>query len=139
MALADIMNDIRDDFQAEISIDKTYRARQIALRVLQDRFENHFEGVRDYCAEVLRSKPSSTVLLSTLITQKFERLYICLIACKNGLLNACRPIISVDACHLRGFLNGQILTIVGIDVNDKMYLIAFSICEGEIEEAGSGS
>jgi hypothetical protein len=31
MALADIMNDIRDDFQVEISIDKAYRARQITL------------------------------------------------------------------------------------------------------------
>jgi hypothetical protein len=34
MALADIMNDIRDDFQVEISIDKAYRARQITLERL---------------------------------------------------------------------------------------------------------
>ena len=34
MALADIMNDIRDDFQAEIFIDKAYRARQITLERL---------------------------------------------------------------------------------------------------------
>ncbi len=42
-----------------------------------------------------------------------------------------RPIISVDACHLRGFLKGQILTVVGIDGNDVMYPIAFTIYESE--------
>ena len=37
----------------------------------------------------------------------------------------------MDACHLRGFLNEQILTVVGINGNDVMYPIAFTIYESE--------
>jgi hypothetical protein len=40
MALADIMNGVKDDFQVEISIDKAYKLRQIALEILQGRFES---------------------------------------------------------------------------------------------------
>ncbi len=78
--------------------------------------------MRDYYAGVLRSNPSSTAVLSTSIIQKFESMYICLDACKKGLLDGCRPIISVDSCHLRGFLKGQILIVMGIDGNDGSYL-----------------
>ena len=68
MTLADIMNGVRDVFQDEISIDKACRARQIVLEVLQGRFKNQFERVRDYYVEVLRSNPSSTAVLFTTIT-----------------------------------------------------------------------
>ena len=37
----------------------------------------------------------------------------------------------MDACHLRGFLKEQILTVVGINGNDVMYPIAFTIYESE--------
>ena len=41
----------------------------------------------------------------------------------------------MDGCHLRGFLKEQILTVVGINGNDVMYPIAFTIYEGEIRES----
>ena len=31
----------------------------------------------------------------------FERLYICWVGCKKGFLAGCRPIIGLDACHLK--------------------------------------
>jgi hypothetical protein len=49
----------------------------------------------------------------------------------KGVFYGCRPMISLDTCHLRGFVKGQILVAVGIDANDGMYLIAFAVCEGE--------
>ncbi|KAK9985652.1 hypothetical protein SO802_030603, partial [Lithocarpus litseifolius] len=58
-------------------------------------------------------------------------------ACKTGFLEECRPIISLDACHLRGFLKGQLLAAVGIDRNDGMYPIAFAVCESETKDSWS--
>jgi hypothetical protein len=34
MKLADSMNGVREEFQAEIYVDKTFKARQIAIDVL---------------------------------------------------------------------------------------------------------
>ena len=46
-------------------------------------------------------------------------------------MEECRPIISLETCHLRGVLKGQLLVAVGIDGNNGMYPIAFAICEGK--------
>ena len=63
---------------------------------------------------------------------------MCLVACRIGFLEECRPIISLDACHLRGFLKGQLLAAIRIDGNDGMYPIPFAICEGEIKDSWLG-
>ena len=44
------------------------------------------------------------------------------------------PLISLDACHLIGFLKEQLLATVGIDRNDEMYPIVFAVCEGETKD-----
>ena len=36
----------------------------------------------------------------------FERIYICLEGCKKGFLVGYRPIIGLDACHLKTKLGG---------------------------------
>uniref|UniRef100_A0A7N2KNN0 MULE transposase domain-containing protein n=1 Tax=Quercus lobata TaxID=97700 RepID=A0A7N2KNN0_QUELO len=64
-------------------------------------------------------------------------MYVCLAACRIEFLEECRPIISLDTCHLKGFLKGQLLATVGIDGNDGMYPIAFAVCEGETKGSWS--
>lgn len=63
------------------------------------------------------------------------RLYICFGACKEGFLLGCRPLIGLDGCHLKGSQKGgQLLSAVGIDANNNMFPIAFSIVEGELKD-----
>ena len=42
--------------------------------------------------------------------------------------------ISLNACHLKGVVAGQLLTVVGIDGNDGMYPIAYAVAEAENKE-----
>ncbi|CAB4279374.1 unnamed protein product [Prunus armeniaca] len=37
----------------------------------------------------------------------FQRLYVCLDACKKGFLTGCRPIIGVDECHLKDHFSSK--------------------------------
>uniref|UniRef100_A0A2N9GWA3 MULE transposase domain-containing protein n=1 Tax=Fagus sylvatica TaxID=28930 RepID=A0A2N9GWA3_FAGSY len=78
---------------------------KIANEMINGRFEDNYHRIRDYSEELKVSNP--------------------------GVFYGCRPMISLDTCHLRGFVKGQILVAVGIDANDGMYLIAFAVCEGE--------
>ena len=80
--------------------------------------------------------PGSTTLISINRPQphlqpKFERLYVCLDACKRGFLAACRPFIGVDGCHLKDEYPRQILTAVGKDGNNGVNPIAFAVVEAE--------
>ncbi|KAK8656091.1 hypothetical protein V6N13_108650 [Hibiscus sabdariffa] len=51
--------------------------------------------------------------------------------CKLGFKNHCRPFISIDGCFLKGYYQGHILVVVGIDANDCIYPIAVAVVETE--------
>ncbi|KAI5332181.1 hypothetical protein L3X38_022310 [Prunus dulcis] len=47
-----------------------------------------------------------------------------------------KPIISVDACHLKaGPYSGQILTVVGVDGNNNLFPIAYAVAEIENKDS----
>ncbi|XP_059432656.1 uncharacterized protein LOC132174219 [Corylus avellana] len=52
-------------------------------------------------------------------------------AYKRGFLEACRPMICVDACFLKSEFVGQLHAAVARDVNDDIYPLAYDICECE--------
>ncbi|KAL3513095.1 hypothetical protein ACH5RR_025812 [Cinchona calisaya] len=54
---------------------------------------------------------------------QFERLYVCLGPCGKWFLEGCRPVIGLDGYHLRGSYKGVLLTAVGIDPNNQLYLV----------------
>ena len=64
----------------------------------------------------------------------FERIYICLESCKKGFLAGCRPIICLDACHLKTKTSGQLMCVVGKNPNDKYFLFAYAVVEAEMKD-----
>lgn len=61
--------------------------------------------------------------------QRFQRIYICLAATKKGFLEGCIPVIGFDACHIKEPHPDQLLSVVGVDPNIGMYLIAYAMAE----------
>jgi hypothetical protein len=59
----------------------------------------------------------------------------CLDVGKKGFKYGCRPIISLDACHFKGEIGGQLLNAIGNDENDDMFLIAYAVAEAETRES----
>ncbi|KAL5550214.1 hypothetical protein UlMin_000390 [Ulmus minor] len=52
-------------------------------------------------------------------------------ACKQGFLEACKPLVGVDGCHVKGPYTCQLLSVVGADSNNCIFPIAYSIVEQE--------
>jgi hypothetical protein len=52
-------------------------------------------------------------------------------ACKREFLAGCRPLISLDGCHIKTRYKGVLLTAVGIDPNDCIFPVAFGLVEVE--------
>ena len=57
--------------------------------------------------------------------------FISLAACSKGFLAGCRPYISLDACHLKGKFNGVLAAATGIDGNNSIFPLAYSVLESE--------
>ena len=65
----------------------------------------------------------------------FERIYICFDSCKKGFLTGCRPIIGLDACHLKTKTGGQLMCAIGRDPNDEYFLLAYAVVEIETKDS----
>ena len=127
-------------FKVHISRHQASRAKSNAKELVQGTFKEQYAQLGDYCEELMRSNPYSTAILSTNRPQPhlqplFGRFYVCLDACKRGFLDGCRPFIGVDGCHLKGQYPGQLLTAVGKDGNNGVYLIAFAVVEAETKDS----
>ena len=61
-------------------------------------------------------------------------MYISLQPVKEGFMAGCRPILGVDAAHLRGLYPGILLTAVGMDGNNNIFPVAWTVIETENKE-----
>ena len=52
-------------------------------------------------------------------------------------LSGCRAVVGFDGCHLKGPHFEQLLTIVGTDINNKIFPICFSVVEVESKDSWS--
>jgi hypothetical protein len=116
------------------------RARQKARDILDGSFREQYTRLYDYCHELLKRNPGSTIKIATQpcierpLVPYFQRMYVCLKGCKESFYR-CRPIIGLDGCFLKGYFGGQILAAIGRDPNDQMLPIAFAVVEGETKDS----
>ena len=61
-------------------------------------------------------------------------MYISLDTCKKGFNNDCRPVIFLDAYHLKGDYGGQLSCAIGTDGNDGMFRIAYAVAEAKTRD-----
>ena len=118
------------DHEVDVTLDQCYKAKRMAFKMIHGAEEKQYERLWDYAAAIRKWNVGSTVKIQT-TNDVFERMYICLDACKRGFLEGCRPLIGIDGCHLKGTTGGQLLVAVGKDGNDNIFPIAFAIVEIE--------
>ncbi|XP_030478335.2 uncharacterized protein LOC115695410 [Cannabis sativa] len=117
-----------------------YRAKDMALAMLEGSVAEQYEILDDYCNRLLATNPGSTAKIKTkMIGEKrvFERVYICLKACKDGFRNSCRLLICLDGTFLKGYCKGILLVVVGIDAENAIFSIAYAVCEKETIDSWS--
>ncbi|KAG8374214.1 hypothetical protein BUALT_Bualt11G0107800 [Buddleja alternifolia] len=130
-------DEICTTLKANVSRSQAYRAKRKALKIMQGNIEDQFSRIRDYCNELKRTDDKATVILKLTEDEegiRFHRLYICFSACKDGFKAACRPVVGVDGCFLKGQKGGQLLSAVGIDPNNNIFPICFALVEGETKD-----
>ncbi|XP_016676344.1 uncharacterized protein [Gossypium hirsutum] len=110
------------------------RAKIKALELVQGNHKGQYANIYDYLLELRRSNPGTTTICK-LDCRLFQRLYICLEACKSGWLTGCRRIIGLDGCWLTGYYGGHLLAAVGVYANNCVYPVAFAAVESENKQS----
>jgi hypothetical protein len=118
---------------------KLGRARKQALLKIHGDESSQLSMLWDYGQELRRSNPVSKKFLTTnqandnaeaVPKNHLDTLYWSYDGCKRGVLEACRPLICFDGCHVKTKFKGQLLTPVGIDPNG-IFPIAMGLVEVE--------
>ena len=122
----------------KLSMNQAYRAKKRAIEMIHGAGREQFKHLRSYAEELLKSNPNSTVKIqcdNSVGGPVFERIYVCLEACKAAFVTTCRPLIGLDACFLKGEFGGQLIGVVGKDGNNKMIPIAYAVMEAETKNS----
>ena len=72
----------------------------------------------------------SIVTLETKNDDWFFHIFFCLVAFIQGWPH-CRPVLIVDGTFLKAKYHGTLLTVCGMDANEKVFLLAFAFVESE--------
>ncbi|XP_028052320.1 uncharacterized protein LOC114256842 [Camellia sinensis] len=123
---------VKDDCVVEISKMKCYRARKQALVQLDGTNAEQYTKLWDYAAELIRTNPGSRVDINVWrpqlqIKARSQRMFLCLDGIRRVFLAGVRPLIGLDAFHLKGPCQGQLFAVVGWDGNNMMYPIAYAM------------
>ncbi|XP_015945755.1 uncharacterized protein LOC107470847 [Arachis duranensis] len=94
--------------------------------------------LRDYAETLLKSNSGSTIKIGVSLQLDsdpiFEKIYVYFDKCKKGFKAGCQPLINLDGAFLKTQFEGQILSIVGQDANNHVYIIAWAIVKIEKRE-----
>ncbi|KAK5770470.1 hypothetical protein PVK06_046620 [Gossypium arboreum] len=120
----------KDSLKQYVSLTKCRRAKLRAFELIEGAHKAQYEKIYEYLLEV-RTQNEGTTTICYLDNKLFQRMYVCLQACKDGYKAGCKRIVSLDGCFLKGYYGGYLLAAVGIDANNGTYPLAYATVESE--------
>ncbi|GKC90047.1 mutator type transposase [Tanacetum coccineum] len=101
-----------------------------------------YSKLRQYVLELKERNLDTTVKIDVdrnyepnSLTRKFRRMYVCLGALKSGFKAGQRDLLGLDGCFMSRPFPMQILTAVGVDPTNGIYLLAYAVVESETKQS----
>ncbi|XP_052622629.1 uncharacterized protein LOC111921813 [Lactuca sativa] len=136
--------ELQKTYEVGMSRMKVFRAKHLAQKHVHGDYEKQYSLLRDYVLELQQCNPGTTVKIdvysepnANLETRMFKRIYVCLGALKLGFKAGLRDFLGFDGAFMKGPYPGQVLTAVGLDSNNGIYPLAYSIVEAENKSSWS--
>ncbi|KAK1316217.1 hypothetical protein QJS10_CPA05g01999 [Acorus calamus] len=123
--------EIQEKYNLTLPYSRVLHARGKAVEKIHGSSSASYRLIPELSEELLKANPGSVVRYDLDVDYSFQRLFVCLHACRMGFIMGCRPFIGLDGCHLKGKHKGIMLSATSIDANNCLFPIAFAIVETE--------
>ncbi|KAL5568497.1 hypothetical protein UlMin_025072 [Ulmus minor] len=124
-------------FGVDISYSVAWRGRECAYDNLRlGTPEQSYKLLPGYLHMLMDTNPGSVVNLEVSNGNRFQYLFIAFAASIHGF-SYCRPVISIDATHLKGKYRGVLFTAVCHDANQQIFPLAFGVGDSENDASWS--
>ena len=137
MGAKELRKKLHEEHSVTISYDTGWRGKEKALAEVYGKWEESFEMLYRWKAEVLKRSPGSFVEIEVLEIDGnvyFHRFFCALKPCIDGFLEGCRPHLSIDSTALNGRWNGHLASATAVDGHNWMYPLAFGFIASETED-----
>lgn len=105
-----------NDLKCKINYSMIYRAWTKAKENIKGKHEAEFAKLYNHGNEILRIMRTATVKIMTeaaglgMDGRRFKRFYMCLGPLREGFIDACRSLIGLNGCYLKGACGGILPT-----------------------------
>jgi hypothetical protein len=137
MKTVDIQSFLQDKYNIQINYQTVWYGRQRAADKLFGKWDDSFDWLYRFKAEVELRAPGSIVEIHTVkIDNKehFSRFFCAFKGSIDGFLEGCRPYISIDSTALNGMWNGHMPAALALDGHNWMFPLAFGLFDSETKE-----
>ncbi|PWA90834.1 transposase, MuDR, MULE transposase domain protein [Artemisia annua] len=127
----DIINDIILAYNIDISYKKAWGGRNIALESLSGCPKNSFSQLLYFCYNLKVKNPGWVTHIETDDEDRFEMVFIAFGVAIRAFLDHLRPLIIIDAAHVKGTYLGTNMLAIGMDGNNQIVPLATGVSQGE--------
>jgi hypothetical protein len=133
----DAKEKLKGDYGIKLKYSKAWSGLQVALDQIHGSYEESFQLLFNWAAQIEISSPGSIVKIELEKVgeqNRFKRIFVALKPCINGFLAGCRPFIGLDASSLDGKYLGQLVSATGVDEHNWLYHITYDVFDTETED-----
>jgi hypothetical protein len=128
---------LEGDYNFKLKYSKAWLGMRLALDKIHGKYEDCFQLLFSWKAEIERKSPGSIVEIELIkVDDKyhFNRMFVAFKAYIDGFLAGCRPYIGVDATALNGKYVGQLASATAVDGHNWLYYVAYAVFDSETTE-----
>ncbi|KAL6327865.1 hypothetical protein AAG906_026544 [Vitis piasezkii] len=127
----DIVADIRKQYGVQISYDKAWRARELALGSIRGSPEESYNTLPSYCYVLEQKNPGTITDIVIDCDNQFKYFFMSIGASLVGFHTSIRLVVAIDGTFLKAKYLGTLFIVACKDGNNQIYPLAFGIGDSE--------
>lgn len=133
----DARGKLQEQYEIKLKYSKAWSGMKLALEQIHGKYEENFQLLFNWKAEIERKCPGSIVEIELeKLGNKmcFKRLFVALKPCIDGFLQGCRPYVGVDSTKLTGKYTRQLASATSVDGHNWLFYVSYAIFDLETDD-----